>query len=201
VPRVISTHPEEEAMPHIRTTAVPSTVRARLLTAATAVLVVLSGVLAPAAPAAAQGEWQDRATSWTSPGTRPPKIVDLRFAAHRRFDRVVVDVVGAIPAGRAHYARRFHYDGSGALVPIHGRSGLALTLHPAVAHNARGHSVYDGPRIARPHLETLKALAFTGDFEGTVSFGFALTHRAEYRVFFLHDPQRLVIDFRHAAAR
>ena len=31
-----------------------------------------------------------------------------------------------------------------------------------------------------------------------MSFGFALTHRAEYRVFRLHDPQRLVIDFRHA---
>ncbi|MCW2768050.1 MAG: hypothetical protein JWO11_4009 [Nocardioides sp.] len=30
-----------------------------------------------------------------------------------------------------------------------------------------------------------------------MGFAFALTHRAEYRVFLLHDPQRLVIDFRH----
>jgi hypothetical protein len=58
--------------------------------------------------------------------------------------------------------------------------------------------VYDGPKIARPRFDTLKALAFTGDFEGQVSFGFALTHRAQYRVFWLQDPQRLVIDFRHA---
>ena len=51
--------------------------------------------------------------------------------------------------------------------------------------------------MARPHLDTLKALAFTGDFEGTVSFGFALTHRAPYRAA-PSDPQRLVIDFKHA---
>jgi hypothetical protein len=71
-------------------------------------------------------------------------------------------------------------------------------LMPAYAHDDNGNNLYDGPKIARPRFDTLKALAFTGDFEGTVSFGFALTHRAQYRVFRLHDPQRLVIDFRHA---
>jgi hypothetical protein len=179
----------------------PAPVRPQLLAAVAIVVAALCGVLAPTAPAApvaAPPPWQDQATSWTNPAARSPRVVDLRFAAHEDFDRVVIDVLGAIPGGRAQYARRFHRDGSGALVPIRGRSGIALTLNPAVAHDAQGHNVYVGPRIARPRLETLKALAFTGDFEGTVSFGFALTHRAEYRVFFLHDPQRLVIDFRHA---
>jgi hypothetical protein len=124
--------------------------------------------------------------------------VSLRFAAHRTFDRVVIGVVGRIPSGSAHYARRFHYDGSGRPVPIRGRSGIALALSPARAHDRHGNNVYRGPRLARPHLPTLKALAVTGDFEGTVGFGFALTHRAPYRVFFLHHPQRLVVDFRHA---
>ena len=163
------------------------------------VVAVLCGLLVPAGPALALPPWQDHATSWTNPAARSPKVVDLRFATHRRFDRVVIDIVGRIPSGRAHYARRFHDDGSGGLVPIAGRSGIALTLSPARAHDRNG-NVYDGPRIARPHLRTLKALAFTGDFEGVVSFGFALTHRAPYRVFFLQDPQRLVIDFRHARA-
>ena len=43
---------------------------------------------------------------------------------------------------------------------------------PAYAHDDNGNSLYDGPRIAWPRFDTLKALAFTGDFEGTVSFGF-----------------------------
>lgn len=151
----------------------------------------------PAAQASAVPDWTDTASSWTNPRARAPRVTDLRFAAHDNFDRVVLDITGRIPSGTARYRRTFHYDGSGERVPIHGRSGIELVLNPAYAHDNNGHSVYDGPRIARPHLETLRALAFTGDFEAYVSFGFALTHRAPYRVFRLHDPQRLVIDFRH----
>jgi len=165
---------------------------------ATALSAILAGVvtLVPAAPAAALPAWEDQATSWTT-DAKAPKVLDLRYATHPRFDRVVLDIKGRIPSGSARYQRRFHQDGSGELVPIRGRSGIALVLTPAYAHDDDGNSVYDGPRIARPRFDTLKALAFTGDFEGHVSFGFALTHRAEYRVFRLHDPQRLVIDFRH----
>ena len=173
-------------------------IRTRPLAGVVAALVLLCAALtAVGSPAWALPAWQDHATSWTQPpAARSPKVVDLRFAAHPRFDRVVIDVAGRIPSGRAHYARRFHYDGSGKFVPIRGRSGLALILSPARAHDRNG-NVYAGPQVARPHLQTLKALAFTGDFEGSVSFAFALTRRAPYRVFFLHDPQRLVIDFRH----
>jgi hypothetical protein len=168
-----------------------------LATVAAVVMLLCAGLLATQSSASALPAWQDQATSWTHPAARSPKVVNLRFAAHRHFDRVVIDVVGRIPSGRAHYARRFHYDASGELVPIRGRSGIALTLSPARAHDRTG-NVYEGPQVARPHLRTLKALALTGDFEGTVSFGFALTHRAPYRISFLQDPQRLVIDFKHA---
>jgi len=168
------------------------------LAAAAAAAVLLLGMapLAMASPASAPTGWQHQATSWTHPAARSPEVVNLRYAAHHTFDRVVIDVAGRIPSGGARYARRFQYDASGRPVPIRGRSGIALTLSPARAHDRHG-DAYDGPRVARPHLESLKALALTGDFEGTVSFGFALTHRAPYRVLFLHDPQRLVIDFQH----
>ena len=172
-------------------------VRSRaLITVAVVAVLLCATFLTTGASASALPAWQQQATSWSRPAARSPEVVDLRFAAHRAFDRVVIDIAGRIPSGRAHYARRFHYDGSGDLVPIRGRSGIALTLSPARAHDRSG-NVYEGPRVARPHLQTLKALALTGDFEGTVSFGFALTHRAAYRVLFLRDPQRLVIDFRH----
>ena len=166
-------------------------------TALAAALSAIVATLVPAAPASALPAWQDHATSWTS-SAKAPKVLNLRYATHPRFDRVVIDIQGLIPAGNARYQRRFHEDGSGNLVPIGGRSGIAVALMPAYAHADNGDNLYDGPKIARPRFDTLKALAFTGDFEGTVSFGFALTHRAQYRVFRLHDPQRLVIDFRHA---
>lgn len=159
---------------------------------------LVAGTLAPApAQASALPDWTETASTWTNPHARAPRVIDLRYAAHDDFDRVVLDIKGRIPGGAARYRRAFHFDGSGKKVPIRGRSGIALALNPAYAHDKAGHGVYDGPRIARPHLETLRALAFTGDFEGYVSFGFALTHRAPYRVFKLHHPQRLVIDFQH----
>jgi hypothetical protein len=166
-------------------------------TALAAALSAIVATLVPAAPASALPAWQDHATSWTSPATQP-KVINLRYATHPRFDRVVIDIRGLIPGGNARYQRRFRQEGSGNPVPIGGRSGIAVALMPAAAHDANGDNLYEGPKIARPRFDTLKALALTGDFEGTVGFGFALTHRAQYRVFRLHDPQRLVIDFRHA---
>ena len=169
----------------------------RLTGLVAALLTVLSVTVLSSGPATALPPWQDTATSWTNPRAHDPRVVGLRYATHPNFDRVVIDIRGAIPGGRANYAKRFFYDGSGERVPIGGASGLRLALSPARAHSLSGDNIYTGPQIARPHFDTLKALAFTGDFEGQVSFGFALNHRADYRIFFLHDPQRLVIDFRH----
>jgi hypothetical protein len=154
---------------------------------------------ATGAPTTALPAWVDHNTSWSHPDAGFPRVVGLRYAAHPTFDRVVIDLRGKVPSGRAEYRRHFAYDGSGAEVPILGRSGLQLTLSPAQAHDDHGTSVYDGPTLARPRLRTLKALALTGDFEGQVTFAFALTHRAPYRVFELSSPRRLVIDFRHAS--
>lgn len=174
-----------QTAPHVR----------RILATLLPALALVAGTLP--APASALPDWVDHSTTWTNPDAKSPRVVDLRYAHHDTFDRVVIEIQGAIPGGHARYGKTFHYDGSGAPVPIKGRSGIHLVLTPAQAHDNDGNDVYDGPAIARPHFETLKALAFTGDFEGYVSFGFALTHRAPYRVFKLHDPQRLVIDFQH----
>ena len=184
--------------------------RSRLTLALVATLLIqglLSGSLlaspstaaSTAASSASAPAWETTNTTWTNPAARQPKVVGLRYATHPRFDRVVIDIRGRIPGYRATYQRRFYYDGSGAEVPILGRSGLQVVLFPAYAHDADGDNLYTGPRIARPRFRTLKALAFTGDFEGQVTFAFALTHRAPYRIFSLNDPQRLVIDFKHAS--
>ncbi|QIX27287.1 hypothetical protein ncot_12255 [Nocardioides sp. JQ2195] len=161
---------------------------------ATMFALVLTGLGTPTAHALPA--WRDSGASWQNPVDGTTRVVGLRYATHPSFDRVVIDVRGVIPDWSTRYQRIFHYEGSGARVPIRARSGLSLTLSGA-AHDSAGRNVYTGPRIARPRFDTLKALAMTGDFEGQVNFAFALRHRAAYRIFVLHSPQRLVIDFRH----
>ena len=156
------------------------------------------------APSAAAGPvWLTSNASWTNPdvtaSSPQPRVVDLHYAQHQKFDRVVIRIRGALPGGTTRYQSAFSYDASGLPVPIHGRSGIQLTLDPAYGHDSAGHNLYVGPRLARPHLPTLRALAYTGDFEGHVTFAFALSHRAAYRVFTLASPYRIVVDFRHGS--
>jgi hypothetical protein len=145
--------------------------------------------------------WLTSKASWTNPNASAsalPHVVDLRYAQHATYDRVVIRIQGALPGGTTRYQREFTYDASGLPVPIHNTSGLKVTLMPAYGHDDAGSNLYVGPRLARPRLQTLRALAYTGDFEGHVTFAFGLSHRAPYRIFTLRAPYRIVIDFRHA---
>lgn len=157
-------------------------------------IVATVGLIAP--PATSLPAWETSATSWTNPAAKHPLVVNLRYARHPGFDRAVIDIRGRLPGYRATYHRGFVYDASGKPVPI--RGGLQVVLMSAYAHNNAGDNVYRGPKLVRPGFPALKAIAMTGDFEGHVTFAFGLQpRRTPYRVFRLHDPQRLVIDFRH----
>lgn len=155
--------------------------RARILLAVVAVLAAL--FVTPAASAVPADQ-------------RPAYVLGLRYATHPEFDRVVIDLRGTKPRFSTGRARRFSYEGSGKRVPIRGRSGVWINV-VAAGHTPSGKNLYAVPRLARPRFETLKALAITGDFEGQVTFSFALRHRADYTVRHLRSPSRLVIDFQH----
>ena len=127
----------------------------------------------------------------------PGRIVNLRVGEHTHFDRVVVDVRGGVPGSTLRYVHRLRYDGSGERVPLHGRRFLALSLTPATAHRADGTSVYRGPKLQQYSMPVLRGVAFTGDFEGVVSFGIALRRHVAYHVDVLHSPNRIVIDLHH----
>jgi hypothetical protein len=161
--------------------------------------VLVGALLSP--PATAGPVWLTSNASWTNPevtSSSPlPRVVTLRYAQHQTFDRVVIQVRGSLPGGSARYQRTFSYDPSGLPVPIHSTSGLQVSLTPAYGHDDTGHSLYVGPRLARPRFPTLRALAYTGDSEGQVTFAFGLDHRAPYRIFTMESPFRIVIDFRH----
>lgn len=123
-----------------------------------------------------------------------PLILDARLGRHAHFDRLVLDVSGPLTGYDVRYVRTLTYDGSGKTVPLKGKAFLQIRVSPANAHCHNGLNVYSGPRLTRPGMPTIKGLAFTGDFEAVVSFGLALDHKAGFRVFILHQPNRIVID-------
>jgi hypothetical protein len=170
--------------------------RRTITTAVAAVAVAVTGtMLAP--PSQARTTWDTTPVVVKRDVKPTPRVVDLRTGEHGSFDRVVIDLRGKVPGYRVAYVKRLRYDGSGRRVALRGKRFIAVRLTPARAHNAAGATVYAGPRLARLGMPTLRGVAFTGDFEGVVSFGLALSHRAGYRVFVLHAPNRLVVDLHH----
>jgi hypothetical protein len=161
-------------------------------------LFAASALVVGAAPASqARPTWDTSAVRVVHHVRPVPKVVDLRVGQHARFDRVVIDLDGKTPGYRVHYVKRLVYDGSGRHVPLKGKRFIAVALTPARAHGRHGRNVYAGPELQQYSFPTLRGVAFTGDFEGYVSFGLALRRHADFRVFTLHAPNRLVIDLRH----
>lgn len=134
-----------------------------------------------------------------SPATVPSTalVVNARWGGHGSFDRLVIDVKGKMPPVTVKPVKVLRYDGSGNKVPLAGKYFLEIKLSPAAAHNDAGQSVYKGPRLLKIHLPVLKGLAFTGDFEGVVTFGTAFQVKPVYKTFTLHSPERFVLDVRH----
>ena len=171
----------------------PNHIRAAVSVAATALALV-----ATSSPAGALPAYTTQPTAYTNPlVTGQPKVVDLRVSQHPSFDRVVIDVEGRRPGFRVRYAKRLSYDGSGDPVPLRGRVKLSLVIEPARAHGRNGGNVYEGPRLQHYRLPMLRGVAFTGDFEGVVSFGFTARRKNGYRAFTLTEPSRIVIDLKH----
>lgn len=163
-----------------------------------AAAVVSLGLVANTTPATALPDWRTTPTSYENPRARTPKVIGLRYATHENFDRVVIDIRGRRPGYRISYTKRLAYDGSGKTVPLKGRKKMSLTLTPAYAHRMQdGSGVYEGPRLEQVDFPTLRGVAFTGDFEGQVSFGFSTDRRAPYRIFTLTEPNRIVVDWKH----
>lgn len=166
-----------------------------VMAAATALLSTAATTPAPASHA--RPVWDTSPVHVARDVSPQPKVVDLRVGEHRNFDRVVIDLDGRVPGYTVRYVRDLTYDGSGAAVPLRGRKFIAVGLFPARAHDARGDSVYEGPRLRQYRMPALRGVAFTGDFEGQVSLGLALRSRTDFRVSVLHAPNRIVIDVRH----
>ncbi len=125
-----------------------------------------------------------------------PHVVGLRTGRHGSYDRVVIDLTGAVPGYHVAYVKSL-VGSSGKAVALPGTAFMLVRLTPADAHTRSGRPLIQGPTTQTYELATLRASALVEDFEGSVSFGLGLSGRVQFRVFELIGPSRLVIDLRH----
>lgn len=122
-------------------------------------------------------------------------IVDVRYATHPDYDRVVFEFAQGTPELTLDRATPpFTADGSGLPVTVDGESFLRLTMRGGTRQTDEGTSSYDGPSDFDPRLPTLVDLVQGGDFERQSTWYLGLSAEACVRVLLLDEPPRVVID-------
>jgi len=130
-----------------------------------------------------------------------PTLVGVRTGRHEAYDRTVFDFTGGTPGFRVEYGTLVQ-GGTGNPITLAGSAALVAVFTPAFAHDVNtGATTYDISRVLNPALPTLRQIKFGEDFEGHVSAGLGLADRVGFRVFRLHNPDRVVIDVAHQPAQ
>ncbi|MCC5577147.1 hypothetical protein IMZ11_16090 [Microtetraspora sp. AC03309] len=159
--------------------------------AATGTAAAKPGASAPAPPTSTKPVKAERTPA------KPPKVTGVRFARHAGFDRVVIDLKGAMTGYSVDWTDKLVYDGSGSAVGVTGGAYLQVRVTPAAAHDSAGKSTWKGPREVAAKLPNVRHIVNNGDFEGMVSVGLVLAHKAGFRVVPQSGPSRIVIDVAH----
>lgn len=120
--------------------------------------------------------------------------VDLRVGDHEGYDRVVVELTGdGVPGWQTEYVSEAVEDGRGEIVDVDGEAILSVhvsgTRYP---DEGEDHYVPQGP-LEGPDI--IEEVHYLGTFEGLTQIFIGVDDgAADYRVFTLTDPVRLVID-------
>lgn len=128
-------------------------------------------------------------------GTQAPQsaLVDaVRVGQQSGYDRFVVEFANGEPASvtvTTQNSTDFTKSPSG--LPTHLMGSYGMTLRFNIAD---GHTQYTGPRDFKPVYPTLLEAQQLEDYEGYVTWGLGLSGHLPYRVFFLTNPSRLVVD-------
>lgn len=143
------------------------------------------------------GPWRSAPLTVTRPvPTSSVSVVTVvRTAAHPEcgYDRLALDLTGAMPSYTVRQVTQVTADPSGKPVALTGHSYLLITLRPA-----QGHAEGGAPTIVRfPQslgYPVLRSYALVGDFEGVLTLAIGLDHTSSIRVGEL--PGRWYIDVR-----
>jgi len=121
----------------------------------------------------------------------------VRAASHPDFDRLVFEFKGAVPGYRVAYTKPpIIADPSGKTVMVAGNAFLAVRFEPAQAHDDAG-KVTSDTNALKPGLLNLVEAKQTGDFEAVLSWVLGLNKEADFAVYELQNPPRVVIDVGH----
>ncbi|MDQ2673415.1 MAG: hypothetical protein M3Y40_02045 [Chloroflexota bacterium] len=132
------------------------------------------------------------------PSVAIANIVDVRYATHPDYDRVVFEFEQGTPELTLDRATPpFTQDASGEPITVDGDSFLRLTMRGGTRQTDEGTSSFDGPTDFDPGLPTLVDLVQGGDFERQSTWYLGLSAEACTRVLLLDGPPRLVIDVEH----
>lgn len=136
--------------------------------------------------------------------TASPTFVTLLRAVYQadatpRFDRVVIDLSGAVPAEvQWAYVPTLIADGSGVAVLIEGSVTYQITLRGVQAHTDAGTSTI-AQRTITPRLPIVQQVKLFSDFEGLVLIGMGLRRETRTHTLLLNDwasnTVRTVVDF------
>lgn len=119
--------------------------------------------------------------------TPQARLVNVRFARHTTFDRLVFDFRCDVPDVQARFVRVVREDASGRRLFVPGRAFLLLRFEPARARNLSRSVRYT------PELRNVRGFRVAGDFEGVVHVAVGLRSRLPVRVFTL-PGNRVVLD-------
>jgi hypothetical protein len=120
-------------------------------------------------------------------------ISALRTGTHTSYDRLTIEIAVVPVEVSIQSGTTFTLSPSGMQTTLKGKNGILVTIH-----NADLHSSYSGPIDIVTGYSGLAEVRRVQDFEGTVQLGLGVNGPACYRVFWLTNPSRLVIDVQNS---
>lgn len=120
--------------------------------------------------------------------------VGLRVGDHEGFDRVVVELAGeGVPGWQVEYVDEAIEDGRGERVDVDGEAILAVSVSGTRYPDEGEEHYVPGEPLEGP--DVIDEVHYLGTFEGLTQLFIGVDDGpADYRVFTLADPARLVID-------
>lgn len=124
--------------------------------------------------------------------------VGLRVGDHESFDRVVVELEGnGVPGWQVEYVEEALTDGKGDRLDVDGDAILQVYVS-GTRYPDENEDHYDGPMVLDGE-DVVEEVHYVGTFEGLTQLFIGVDDgQADFRVFPLADPARLVIDVRES---
>ncbi|HKW07757.1 MAG TPA: hypothetical protein VJS19_09350 [Candidatus Dormibacteraeota bacterium] len=127
------------------------------------------------------------------PGTPPPLayVSAVRTGSHTGYDRLTIEFGNHVPQAVdiKDQGTTFTMSPSGQSVTLKGDRGILITIHGADLHTS-----YTGSTDIVTGDPTIAEVRRIQDFEGVVQLGLGVSGSGCYRVMWMTNPDRLVID-------